>query len=95
MNSRQIFVGAALLVGLSGCATADKELLGFQDPTWGDANRATMAAQVINPNPEYDTRIPETTATNAVRAIDRYRDGQVEQPDRVSTTAATTDDGPR
>lgn len=86
MNTKTIAITSLSLLALSACTVADKELMGYQDPTWGDANRATMAAQVINPNPEYDTLVPETSATNAVRAIDRYREGNVEQPDRQSTT---------
>lgn len=86
MNIRAITIAAVGALALSGCATADKEWLGHQDPTWGEANRATMAAQVINPNPEYDTLVPETSAQNAVSAIDRYREGKVEQPERQSTT---------
>jgi hypothetical protein len=77
--------GTAIL--LSGCTSvADKELMGFQDPSWGEANRQTMAAQVIDPDPQYDTAIPPTSATNAVSAIERYANGNVEQPDRISTS---------
>ncbi|GMN01861.1 hypothetical protein [Erythrobacter sp. MTPC3] len=86
MNTKPIFAIALLAVPLAGCSVSDKEFLGYQDPTFGEANRATMAAQVINPNPEYDTLVPETSANNAVQAIDRYRDGTVEQPERQSTT---------
>lgn len=81
-------------LALSGCSVADKELVGFQDPTWGDANRATFAAQVVNPDPEYDTPIPETSAVNAVNAIERYNNGQVEQPERITTTESISD-GPQ
>jgi hypothetical protein len=77
--------GTAIL--LSGCTSvADKEMMGFQDPAWGEANRQTMAAQVIDPDPQYDTAIPPTSAENAVNAVERYSDGAVEQPDRTSTT---------
>ncbi len=92
MNSK--FAAALLLGGglaISACSTVDKETFGYQDPTWGEANRATMAAQVINPNPEYDTQVPETSAVNATNAIDRYRAGRVEQPDRISTTEAVSE----
>lgn len=93
MSSKRVSAAAisALALALSACATVDKEAFGYQDPSWGEANRATMAAQVINPNPEYETLVPETSAVNAVNAIDRYRDGRVEQPDRISTTEALSD----
>ena len=75
---------ATMLLG--GCSVADKELAGFQEPSWGEANRQTLAAQVIDPDPQYDTAIPPTSAENAVDAIERYANGTVEQPDRVSTS---------
>lgn len=71
----------------AGCTNTEGRLdLTQGDPTWGDANRATMAAQVIDPSPEYADPIPPTSAVNAVRAADAYREGQVEQPERISTT---------
>ena len=76
----------------AGCTTvADKEFLGYQDPGFGEANRATFAAMVINPDPQYDTPIPETSAANAAAAIERYRNNEVEQPERVSTTDEISD----
>ncbi|HAU22553.1 MAG TPA: hypothetical protein DCS24_08165 [Erythrobacter sp.] len=78
-----------LALGLlsSGCTTvADKEFLGYQDPGFGEANRATFAAMVINPDPQYDTPIPATSAQHAAAAIERYRKDEVKQPERVSTT---------
>lgn len=93
MNSKIIALAAISCVGLSGCAHSDKEFFGYQDPNWGEANRATMAAQVINPNPEYDTLVPETSAENAVNAVKRYRDGTVKQPERQSTTESPSGSG--
>ncbi|UOR16403.1 hypothetical protein [Qipengyuania aquimaris] len=90
-RTRILLAGAAILAA-SACTNNDGRLdLTQGDPTWGDANRATMAAQVIDPSPEYDTPIPPTSASNAVRAADRYREGTVEQPERIKTT----DGGPQ
>lgn len=91
LNSRNLTACAIGAFALSACSVTDKEALGFKDPTFGEANRATFAAQVINPNPEYDTLVPETSAENATNAIERYRQGQVEQPDRISTTESVSD----
>lgn len=89
-RTRILLAGAALLAA-SACMNNDGRFdLTQGDPTWGEANRATMAAQVIDPSPEYDTPIPPTSATNAVRAADRYRAGNVKQPERIKTT----DSGP-
>lgn len=85
MNSKSIAILGFAAVVLAGCSVEDKEFLGFQEPSWGEANRATMAAQVINPNPEYDTLVPETSAETGSAAVDRYREGNVKQPERVDT----------
>lgn len=90
MNTKaRILVMAALpfTALAAGCTSvADHEFIGYKDPTWGDANRSTFAAQVVNPDPVYDDPIPATSADHAVDAIDRYRDDQVKQPERISTT---------
>ena len=82
----------ALGMAVAGCTTvADQEFLGYQDPGFGEANRATFAAMVINPDPQYDTPIPTTSAQHAAAAIQRYRNDEVKQPERMSTTENITD----
>ena len=77
----------AMAISVSACATVeDQEWIGYQDPGFGEANRATYAAMVVNPDPEYDTPIPATSAEKAAQAIERYRNDQVKQPERISTT---------
>lgn len=77
----------AMAISASACATVeDVEWIGYQDPGFGEANRATYAAMVVNPDPEYDTPIPATSAEKAAQAIERYRNDQVKQPERISTT---------
>jgi hypothetical protein len=77
----------AALALLGGCAT-DGEMAGV-DSTWGEANRQTFAAQVIDPNPEYETAVPETSGDHAAQAIDRYRKDQVKKPERLETNKAS------
>ncbi len=78
---------AVLAMALVGCDTvADKEFTGYQDPGFGEANRATYAAMVVNPDPQYDTPIPATSAEHAAQAIERYRNDEVKKPERVETT---------
>ncbi|MGQ7829469.1 hypothetical protein [Altererythrobacter sp. Z27] len=88
MNSKSSTIAILSLgLALGGCATvADQEFLGYQDPGFGEANRATFAAMVVNPDPKYDTPIPATSAAHAAAAIERYRNDQVKKPERVSTT---------
>ena len=62
IDRRLIVTLAAAGVALTGCTSvADKEFLGYQDPGFGEANRATFAAMVINPDPEYADPIPTTS----------------------------------
>lgn len=76
----------------TGCATIeDKEFLGYKDPGFGEANRATFAAMVINPDPRYDTPIPATSAEHAAQAIERYRTDKVKVPEKFSTTETISD----
>lgn len=88
MNSKiKLIAALAGAATLSGCVSvADQELLGYQDPGFGEANRMTYAAMVVNPDPEYDTPIPSTSAEHAAAAIERYRNDAVKQPERQSTT---------
>ncbi len=87
IDRTRLLLASAAALAASACVNNDGRFdLQAGDPTWGDANRMTMAAQVIDPAPEYDTPIPPTTAVNASRAADAYREGRVEQPDRISTT---------
>lgn len=57
---------------------------------FGEANRQTMAAQVIDPNPEYDTAIPVTSGEHAAQAAERYRTDKVKQPDKIQTSTSTS-----
>jgi hypothetical protein len=79
-------LGAVLLLG--GCATQPNgyPYLGGAD-NWGEANRQTLAAQVVDPVPVYDTPF-EGSAQKAVAASDRYYADKVKQPDRVKTSNA-------
>ena len=91
-RKRMVIAGLAALV-TGACTNNDGRVdLTQGDPAWGEANWATMAAQVIDPSPEYDNPIPPTSATNAVRAADAYRAGEVEQVERISTTEQIGDD---
>lgn len=90
IDAKRILPIAGAALALAACTNNDGRLdLTQGDPTWGDANRATMAAQVVDPSPDYDTPIPPTSATNAVRAIDAYNQGDVEEVETISTTESS------
>lgn len=71
-------VAAIAVLGLSGCTTPGGLAPG-QD-NFGEAVRQTMAAQIIDPAPEYDTPFANTSGTQVAGAIQRYRTGTVKQP---------------
>lgn len=86
-SNAKVSLALAAAFTVSACATVeDKEWIGYQDPGFGEANRATYAAMIVNPDPQYDTPIPATSAEKAAQAIERYRNDQVKQPERTSTT---------
>lgn len=80
MRSDRILAGLAVsaVLGLSGCATPGALAPG-QD-NFGEAVRQTMAAQIIDPAPEYDTPFAQTSGAQVAGAIERYRTGTVKQP---------------
>lgn len=73
---------------LASCATNAL----FEEPgdtTFGEANRQTMMAQVIDPDPQYDELVPVSSGERAAAAVERYRTDKVKQPDKVSTSTTT------
>lgn len=82
----------AALPLLAGCA--DRSIFeGPGDASFGEANRQTMMAQVINPEPEYDGEMV-TSGEHAADAVERYRTDTVKQPDNIETTDVGTGSGP-
>ncbi|MFA6220549.1 MAG: hypothetical protein WC692_12355 [Erythrobacter sp.] len=69
---------------VAGCA--DRSILEAPgDAAFGEANRQTMMAQVVNPEPEYDGEMT-TSGDHAAQAIERYRADEVKQPVSIRTT---------
>lgn len=52
---------------------------------FGEANRMTMMAQVVNPDPVYDQPMT-TSGDSAAKAIDRYNKDAVKKPERITST---------
>ncbi len=82
MNTDYIVLAIIAAVLLVGCTPTDA--------TFGNAVRQTMAAQVVNPDPQYDNPVPTTEAAKAGAAVDRYRNDKVKQPDTIRTTDTKT-----
>ena len=81
-------VGGALLCALpllAGCASIPSIYEQPGDSLFGEANRQTMMAQVIDPDPVYVEPMV-TSGNQAQQAVERYRTDTVKQPDNIRTT---------
>ena len=56
------------------------------DVTFGNAVRPTMAAQVVDPDPQYEDPVPTTDAAKTAAAVERYRTDRVKKPESIRTT---------
>ncbi len=71
-------------LALAGCATYSSPEAGkFNPEDFGEANRMTYAAMVVDPDPEYDAPM-EGDAEVAAEAVTAYREGAVEEPEQNS-----------
>lgn len=86
----RIILAATAGLSLSACAHDSFGQLMNASDNFGEANRQTFAAQVIDPDPQYDTLVPETSADHAGQAVERYRKDKVKRPDQVRTSDLST-----
>jgi hypothetical protein len=83
-SKHRLLVLSALLPLLAAC---EHTYPGPAASHFGDANRVTMAAQIVDPDPQYDTLNPPTSGEHAGQAGERYRTDKVKQPVRQSTSS--------
>ena len=88
MSSERLIALAAAVLLLTGCSTTSPTGM-LEDTNFGEAKNVTMAAQVIDPDPQYEYLDPATSAEHAAQAIDRYRKGTVKRPERVRSTVTS------
>lgn len=94
MNTRIARASAGLLSLAALAACAEYSLMEAPgDASFGEANRQTMMAQVIDPDPVYDTEMA-TSGEHAADAIDRYRNDAVKQPETQRTSDTSNTDDP-
>ena len=88
MRSERILALAAVIGVLAGCTSDGTGGLVYNSgpDTFGEANRQTLAAQVIDPAPVYETAVADGSAEHAAQAIERYRTDKVKKPDKMRTT---------
>lgn len=76
----KLLVLPALLALPTGCSYYSSQEAGVFDPeAFGEANRQTFAAMVVNPDPQYDDEMAHSGEL-ASDAVDAYREGEVEEP---------------
>ena len=86
MNSRLPLCALLGALALGGCAQHYSASVGEIDAAdFGEANRQTYAAMIIDPDPQYDEPMA-TSAEHAAQAAERYREGEVKQPERIRST---------
>lgn len=88
MSIKSGIVAGVCTLALAGCVSNPL----FEQPgdaAFGEANRQTMMAQVVNPDPVYDTELV-TSGEKAAGAVERYREDAVKQPENISTTESTS-----
>lgn len=88
----QAVVTLIMTIFVAGCAATGGGGRLAQRDNWGEANRQTMAAQIIDPAPVYDAPMT-TSGTQVAGALERYRTGQVKQPERQKTSKISTSGG--
>ncbi len=87
---RRFLIAAGALALLGGCYNAKTQ--STSDPLFGESNRQTFAAQVVDPEPVY-AEPAASDANHAAQAVDRYNTGKVIKPDRVQTQSGGSGGG--
>lgn len=87
MNTKSAIIAlCSVTLLLPGCAsTYSHEMGAIDSEDFGEANRQTFGAMVVNPEPEYDEPM-ETSAESAAAAAERVRNREVIQPEAEDTT---------
>ncbi|MHA6317990.1 hypothetical protein ACXYN8_10045 [Altererythrobacter sp. CAU 1778] len=92
MNTKLACLPALPLL-LAGCMSYGNAAVGEFDPeAFGEANRQTYAAMVVDPDPQYDEPLA-TSADKAAQAVDRYNTDTVKEPDTIRSTEGVGDGG--
>ena len=92
MNIDRFAIAGLALLTLGGCATYGNNDGPYDPEAFGEANRQTYAAMIVDPEPEY-TEDMATSAEHAADAIERYREGQVKEPDNIRSTETRSGGG--
>jgi len=87
MNCKPVLAVLAGGMALSACAQHHSARSGHINAAdFGEANRQTMLAQVIDPDPVYGEPLT-TSGEHAQQAVERYRTDRVKQPPTIRTSS--------
>lgn len=78
---------AAVLGFAAACAGCTDGGIASTGAPLGEASAQTFAAQIIDPDPVYDTPVPVSSGAQAQAAIERVRRDAVKKPDKVRTSS--------
>ncbi len=89
MNTERIrALSLALLPLLAAC---QHDMPGAEPASaFGEANRQTLMAQVVDPDPQYADETVATSAEHAAQAVDRYRRDAVKKPEKLRSTSISS-----
>lgn len=90
MNSERAKWLALAAVTLLAACDQDVKSTGAPPAAFGEANRQTMLAQVVDPDPVYDGAVAPSSAGKAAQATERYRKDTVKRPERVRSTSVSS-----
>lgn len=82
----------ALLPLAAGCSSIPSVYEQPGDSTFGEANRQTFMAQVVNPDPVYAEPMV-TSGEHAAAAVERYRTDAVKEPETPSASSGAGGSG--
>ena len=86
MNIKAVSALALAGFALAGCQT---DFLAEEGASpWGEANRQTYAAMIVNPDPVYDEPLA-VSAEKVADAVERYREDSVKEPESIRSTESS------
>ena len=90
-RTRKLAMAALLPLLLGACEHGMYEMNG-EASSFGEANRQTMLAQTVDPDPVYEEPL-ESSGDHAAQAVDRYSTDKVKKPDTIRATSGAKGSG--
>ncbi len=85
MNINRKTIAALSATVVLGACTQGLNFGDMPVAEFGEPNRQTMMAQVIDPDPQYEDAVPKTSGKRAADAVGRHASDNVKKPKTVRT----------